>query len=89
MATLPLTRCARTLTVGLALAGVMLVGPALPAHPIAPTSATSGISAVEEPAPPPSPDPLPDTDHPADPGRQPPAPPPHRRHIDGDPNIER
>jgi hypothetical protein len=89
MATLPLARCARAATVGLALSGVMVVGPELPAHPIAPAFAAGGIWAFEELAPPPSPDPAPDTGGPPDPGQRPPAPPPPRRHIDGDPIIER
>jgi hypothetical protein len=89
MATLPLARCARAVTVGLALSGVMLGNPVLLAHPIAPASATNEIWAFEEPAPPPPPDPAPDTAGPADPGQPPAAPPPHRRHIDGDPIIER
>jgi hypothetical protein len=91
MATLPLARCARALAIGLALAGAALVGPAPRGESAGhvSTSALAGVPAFEEPPPPPSPDPAPDTDGPADQGQQPPAPLPHRRHIDGDPIIER
>jgi hypothetical protein len=89
MAALPLTRHTRALTIVLALSVVMLVSPPIPAHLIAPASATEGTWAFEEPAPPPSPDPVPGVDGPADPGQLPAKPAPHRRHIDGDPNITR
>ncbi len=89
MATLPLTRRTPALTVGLVLSVVMLVGLPMPAHLIAPTSATKRTWVLEEPAPPPSPDPVPGIDGPADSGQLPAKSAPHRRHIDGDPNIER
>jgi hypothetical protein len=87
MATMPSKRLVFAVTVGLALAGAALVGPA----PLDESAghALAGVPAFEEPGPPPSPDPAPDTDGPPDPGQQPVAPPPHRRHIDGDPIIER
>jgi hypothetical protein len=89
MATLHLTRRTRVLIVGLALSGVTLVGLPTSVHCIAPASATAGAWSFEEPAPSPSPGPAPNADGPTDPGQLPPEPLPHRRHIDGDPNIER
>jgi hypothetical protein len=89
MATLPLTRRTRALNVGVAISVVMLVGLPIPAHLFAPASVTRGSWAFEEPTPRPSPNPVPGINSPADSGQLSPEPAPHRRHIDGDPNIGR
>jgi len=86
MATLPLMRSACAVTVGLALGGAALVGPA----PFAGTSQAAtpfGIAANEpEPTPPP-PDPAPGIQGPVNRAPTQTAPRLHRRHIDGDPNM--
>jgi hypothetical protein len=86
MATLPSARLACALTVALALVGVMLVGP----DPLNDSAGRASASAlVEAPAfkvPPPPP---PDTDAPQNPVPTQAAPPAHRRHIDGDPVLQR
>jgi hypothetical protein len=91
MATMPSKLFAPAFAVGLGLTGAALVGPAPLGESAGHASASAlvGVLAFEESAPPPSPDPAPDTAGPPNPGQQPPAPPPHRRHIDGDPIIER
>jgi hypothetical protein len=87
MATMPSKRFVLALAVGLALAGVVLVGPAPLGESAGhlSTYALAGAPAFEDPAPPPPPD----TDAPENPRPTQGAPPPHRRHIDGDPIIER
>jgi hypothetical protein len=82
MAMLPAKPFVRALAVGLVLVGAALAGPA----PLG--AAHVGMSAFEAP-PPPTPDPIPIIDKPANPGPNNESPPRHRRHIDGDPNIGR
>ena len=89
MATLPRMRYIRAVTLGLALAGAALVGPALPAESTASAFASNGMAAFEEPPPPP--DPVPIIDKPLSPagGTNNEAPQMrHRRHR-GDPVMGR
>jgi hypothetical protein len=64
MATLPWMRPVRAVTLGLALAGAVLVGPALLTESTASAFASNGIAAFE----PPPPDPVPIIDKPLNPG---------------------
>ncbi|UMB67636.1 hypothetical protein [Mycobacterium paraterrae] len=88
MATSPLTRSARALTVGLALVGAVCAG-AASMNGAAASAAFAGVIAVEEPGPPPPPDPTLGAQPPADPGTPQVGTRPHRRHIDGDPVMRR
>jgi len=78
----------RALAISLAVTGAALVGPGpvgeSAGHALA--SLLVGASAFEDPGPPPPP---PDTDAPQNPAPGPATPPPHRRHIDGDPILQR
>jgi len=84
MATLPSTRFARALAVGLALAGTVFVGTTSIQGALA-SAAPLTVVVVEEPGPSPAPNPAPDAQGPVDPGSPQAAARPHRRHIDGDP----
>jgi hypothetical protein len=66
MATLPWMRPVREVTLGLALAGALFVGPALLTESTPSAFASNGIAAFEEPPPPP--DPVPIIDKPLNPG---------------------
>lgn len=88
MATLPWMRLLRAMITGLALVCAFLVeaslvGPAPLEGSPASVCATQETAAVEEPGPPPTPN----TDAPANPAPTQATPPPHRRHIDSDPNL--
>lgn len=86
MATLPVMRSACAVTVGLALAGAVLAGPAS----VVGTSQAAtpfGIAANEPGPPPPPPDPVPGIQGPVNPAPTQTPPRLHRRHIDSDPNL--
>jgi hypothetical protein len=88
MATLPSKCFVRAVAVGLALAGAALVGPDPVGESAGHTSAFALVSApeFEDPGPPAPP---PDTDAPENPAPRQATPPTHRRHIDGDPILQR
>jgi hypothetical protein len=87
MATLPVMRSACAVSVGLALAGAVFVGPVVGAGP----ATRFGIAADEPGAPSPPPDPGPDVRAPANQGPANFGGPTvrHRRHFDGDPVMGR
>ena len=87
MATLPVMRSMHALTIGLGLVGALLVGPIALENPAA--AAATPVAALDDPAVPPAPGPAPNIQGPADQAPAQPAPPERRRHIDGDPMIER
>ncbi|MDT5206470.1 MAG: hypothetical protein QOD34_3106 [Mycobacterium sp.] len=86
MAMLPSKCFVGALAVGLALTGAALVGP----EPLGESAryasafALVGAPAFEDPPPPP-----PDTEAPQTPAPRQAGPPTHRRHIDGDPILQR
>jgi hypothetical protein len=82
----PVMRSVCGLTMGLGLVGASLVGPVALDNP----TASAAVSvAADEPGVPPGPGPAPNIQGPADQGPAPAPPPERRRHIDGDPIIER
>ena len=90
MAMVPLMRSACAVTVGLALAGAVLAGPAAVASATGP-AAGFGIAADEPGLPPPPPAPPPDANAPVSQGPANSGGPTvrHRRHFEGDPVIGR
>ncbi|WP_293004470.1 hypothetical protein [Mycobacterium sp.] len=90
MAVLPRTRFTAALTIGLALGGATLVGPAPARESLVSTVAIGPLAPLDDPPPAPDPDPAPSAhDAPGDPGPVRAAPAPHRRHIDNDPIFRR
>jgi hypothetical protein len=76
---------ARALALGVALFAGLLCTPAQHAA----AAAFDAVLAFEDPLPSPSPGPLPDERASVNPAPPEDVPEPHRRHIDGDPAIER
>jgi hypothetical protein len=84
MATLPAMRSVRALTLGLGLAGALLVGPVIAS---APASASPFGIAADEPGQPSAPDPSAGSAGAQGPEQA--APRQHRRHIDNNPALRR
>jgi hypothetical protein len=80
-----LIRTAPALALGVALFAGLLCGP----DPQGAASAFDAMVVFEDPVPPPSPGPLPNEQPSINPAPPQDVPEQHRRHIDGDPAIER